>query len=66
MCAQVTPLKMALLLTGLNAILDPLFIFETINLPLHVLPCFSPGSVLSLPGLGLGAAGAALGTAVAS
>jgi len=57
---------MAMLLTGLNAILDPLFIFETINLPLHALPFVSSGSVLSVPGLGLGAAGAALGTAMAS
>jgi hypothetical protein len=61
---QVTPLKMALLLTALNAVLDPLFIFDSLG-PLP--PCLGPllGGA-TVPGLGLGAAGAALGTAVAS
>jgi Na+-driven multidrug efflux pump len=55
---------MALLLTALNAVLDPLFIFDSLG-PLP--PCLGPllGGA-TVPGLGLGAAGAALGTAVAS
>ena len=63
----VTPLKWAAVLTVLNAVLDPLFIFPRVTLSLpwkHGLLADS-GLALSLPGLGMGCAGAAAGTAVA-
>ena len=50
----LTPLKYSLVLTGLNAILDPLLIFPSVSL-----------GKFTIPGMNLGCAGAAAGTAFA-
>jgi Na+-driven multidrug efflux pump len=55
----LTPLKWAAVLTVLNAVLDPLFIFS------HVSFSFGGFLPVTLPGLQMGCAGAAAGTAVA-
>ena len=61
----VTPLKWAAVLTVLNAILDPLFIFPKISLSLPFATASAKATAVSLPGLNMGCAGAAAGTAVA-